>query len=139
MTRVPDEALHGLPIKQFAAICNAVITNGVQQDRDIHRHCYVWSPMELYLQFFIADKFHYNGYGLRYALNGKDWHMLCCASMFPPGNTEKGQGWYNLSASEHVEMAYARGSKGRHIFGFELWGNEDAYKRDMSIVRLLID
>jgi len=137
-----DPELKGLSIEDFAVIANAIIAYGTETSK---RH-YEWEPiLGIPLVFRVSDEYYYQGYKLRYHLSCKGgggyWRVECAGSMFPPGNTTHGQGWYNNAPYAHVELDCVRGrnNKGRYIFGFNLWCNEEAYTRDMAVIRLMVE
>lgn len=137
-----DNALKGLSIEDFAVIANAIIANGKETSSKI----YEWEPIfGIPLVFRVSDEYYYQGYKLRYHLSCRSgnghWRVECCGSMFPPGNTVHGQGWYNNAPRAHVELDYikARGKRGRYIFGFDLCYGEEAYTADMAVIRLMVE
>lgn len=141
----PDPILKGISIRDFATICNAIYREGKRAKEGFvyctngKSHAFEASLMGVELRFEARRDYTYNGYALCYRLSGKGWLMECSGSTFPPGNTVKGEGHYNLAAFDLVRFDYLRGNKDRCIFGFRLGGpDQDRYRADMSLVKLMI-
>jgi len=137
---LPVPELRGISIQNFATICNAVSRHGTSKvGYAATEHGtvteYRWDALGIPLLFKSTSDHMYNGYRIRYSLSGNDWRIECFGGMFPP------QPHTNLwdAPYDKVHMNHIRNNpKERHIFGFNLYRDEESYLHDMAILRLML-
>jgi len=141
----PDRVLGGISIQDFATICNAVTREGVRvKDGFVYctngkSHAFEAVFMGIPLRFEARRDYVYNGYPLCYRLSGNGWTMECSGSTFPPGNTVKGEGRFDMAPFDNVNFLYLRSNKERYIFGFRIRErDEDRYLEDMALIKMMI-
>jgi hypothetical protein len=145
-----DPVLQGLSISDFSEIVNAVWRHG-EDDKPSYvftvggsSRAFAHDPMGIQLRFEAKRDFAERGYKSRLYLSGESgWIISCFSSIWPPGNTENATGYWSGVISEEVRLDHL-GSCGMHgyerfLFGFKLEGDVDAYRKDMSILRLAVD